>query len=33
VETFVLPGIAALHVAVAAPSIDITPFADGAGDT
>jgi AcrR family transcriptional regulator len=33
VETFVLPGIAALHSAVAAPSIDITPFTDRPSDT
>jgi len=33
VETFVLPGIAALHTAVAAPSIDITPFADRSSGT
>jgi len=33
VETFVLPGIVALHTAVAAPSIDITPFADRPSDT
>ena len=32
VETFVLPGIAALHSAVAAPPIDITPFADRPSD-
>jgi len=29
VETFVLPGIRALHSAVPAPAIDITPFAEG----